>query len=681
MSIIPSNLARVPNLLVSTMQLTNINRSNISLIGVQQQLSTGRRVNNPSDDAAAASAISVLDSEIERSDQRLRNMDHAGAVLDVTDSALADISNTLLEAQGIASGQINSDPETRNSQAVVVESLISDLFSSANREYLGIHVFGGTRTGQAPMVYEQGGLRYAGQGEGMTTDLGQGLEIPINSNAEQALGSMSKRIRGQRELNPEVTRDTRIEDLRGSRGVGVSLGVVEFSFAGDSTVSVDLSEADNLGDVVDMIDAAIAQYENDSGNTVLGAGRVSLSGENIVLDMADTGISPPPALEFTDVGAATTAEDLGLSENSFQYGVNELGEELNPMVTLQTTIASLPGFPASLGSIKLTNGGMTREIDLSDAETLQDVKNTIEAAKMGVRVRISENGKGIDLLNIWSGANLSVAEVDDGYGKTAEMLGIRTLVGSTALADYNFGRGVEILSGNVDPLTGDPDPARDVDFTITLANGDSFDVNLQPEDATTQDVIDRINAAAAAAEIAGDIPPGSFTADLGVETNAIVFTDTSGGGGQLTVTRQNGSFAADDLGLLDGEWDAASATFTGTDRTSVRVDSAFSTLIALRDALKANDTRGITFAGERLADDIDRAAMARALVGGRAHRVQVASQREEDRQLQSTTIRSRLRDLDYTEASIRFNLLQTQLQAGLTVTAQSANLSLISFLG
>jgi flagellar hook-associated protein 3 FlgL len=78
---------------------------------------------------------------------------------------------------------------------------------------------------------------------------------------------------------------------------------------------------------------------------------------------------------------------------------------------------------------------------------------------------------------------------------------------------------------------------------------------------------------------------------------------------------------------------------------------------------------------------VNRAAQARAIVGGRANRVEVAAQREEDRQLQTISVRSQLRDLDYTEASIRYTLLQTQLQAGLTTAGQSQSMSLINFLG
>jgi flagellin-like hook-associated protein FlgL len=54
--------------------------------------------------------------------------------------------------------------------------------------------------------------------------------------------------------------------------------------------------------------------------------------------------------------------------------------------------------------------------------------------------------------------------------------------------------------------------------------------------------------------------------------------------------------------------------------------------------------------------------------------------RQEDRQILDETIRSSLRDVDYAAASTRFAQLQLQLQAGLSVAAQSQQLTLLNFL-
>src|SRR5690606_4215627 len=120
------------------------------------------------------------------------------------------------------------------------------------------------------------------------------------------------------------------------------------------------------------------------------------------------------------------------------------------------------------------------------AQTLEDVRNLIEAAGLGVRVEINAAGDGIEVVNETAAGRdqaLSIAEVP-GSNQTATRLGIRTYTGDTLLSDFNDGRGVRIVHGSTDPTTGLPDPARDVDFTITLGDGaaTTIDVDLRPED-------------------------------------------------------------------------------------------------------------------------------------------------------------------------------------------------------
>ena len=133
-----------------------------------------------------------------------------------------------------------------------------------------------------------------------------------------------------------------------------------------------------------------------------------------------------------------------------------------------------------------------------------------------------------------------------------------------------------------------------------------------------------------------------------------------------------------DLGI---EGSTTSAQFVGEDRATVAVDSLFSHLISLRDALETNDDRGITLAGEKLEFDITRLAQTRAEVGVRGRRVLDATQRQEDRQIQDHGLRSQIQDLDFTEAALRFSLLQQQLQAGLATAGRISTLSLLDFLG
>jgi flagellar hook-associated protein 3 FlgL len=297
-----------------------------------------------------------------------------------------------------------------------------------------------------------------------------------------------------------------------------------------------------------------------------------------------------------------------------------------------------------------------------------------------VRVRINDAGTGINLYNEVAGPGLAVEEVPGGAA-TATELGIRSYNAQTRLSDFNDGRGVRIVTGSTDPVTGLPDPARDVDFCINLGNGDKFTVDLRPQDVVNvQTLIDRINEEAQTAVTNGDIPAGSFIAELTTGANGIALRDLQNLG-PIVVDKRNNSPAGDDLGLTTGTYDATSATLMAQDRATVRVQNILTTLIDLRDALRNNDSDGITLAGSQLDQHLERVTATHALVGVYAQRVDLATTRQENLSLQDESMKSQLQDVDFTEASIRYSALRTQLQASLTLGGQSQSQTLLDFLG
>lgn len=662
MSSIPSNLARVPNMLSSHILLASMQNTNQRLLNTQIQLATGRLINRPSDNAIYASTISVLDDVLERREQRLRNLSHAEAVLNSTDSALGEASNILLEAKSIGLSQIGagSDAQTRANQAEVIDSMLSEMARLGNSKFQNIHLFGGNMTSSQPFAELLGRYQYRGYGDGLVTDLGLSRGIPITTSGAAAFGALSARVQGSHDLDPTMVADTRLTDLRGARGFGVALGSINVDVGG-TQLTVDLTSAHTIGDVASLLQDAIQTVDATATVSIDGpsGNRLAIAGNTL-------------AVTISDVSAPGTAADLGLA-GTFAIG-GGTGSDLDPTLTANTPLSALAtgGVTIPLGSIKLSNGGQTRDLDLSSAQYVQDVMNLVAGLNIGIRVEVASTGDRLNFINELSGspANaMSIGELNG--GTTATQLGVRSFNSSTLLADFNNGLGVQIVSGSVDPISGLPDPSRDIDFRVTLKDGRSFDVDL--EDVTTvQDVLDQVNAAAAGA----GITPLEFEAGLAANGNGIALTDNTVGT-TTTVESRNGSFAAKDLGIL-GSFD--SATFTGEDRATVAVDSVLTHLMALRDALRSNDERGISLATEKLEGDITRLASARADVGVRTRRVTEAAAREEDLKIQDTGLKSEVQDLDYTEAAVRFAGLQQQLQAAMLTAAQTQSMSLLDFL-
>lgn len=684
MTSIPSNLTRVPDLLRSSIAMRTLNSTNAGLLRVQQQIATGVDLLRPSDDIVRAAAVGVLDDRLERSSQLQRNLSHAGAALGVLDDILKEAHDATLNAKSIASEQMTagSSPTERASQAVIIDQILAGLFSTANRQSVAGYALGGSTTTTPPLSLFLSGYRYTGDGPGIVTDLGLASSLPITLGEGNPLTNVSSRIRGSVDLNPTLTADTRLADLKGGRGLGVTLGSVEVLINGTATVQVDLAGSDTVNDVTTRIAAAVRQYETDHGTAVLGAGGVSFAGGSLTVDVASGN-----TVEFRDITGGTTARDLGLTADTpiVFSPTTATGTDLNPRLTWRTPIAALAGLGGPLGAVQLTNAGRTARVDLSGAATLGDIRNLLEGANLGVRVKINADGSGIDVQNQVAAASsqsLSISEVAGG-NSTATRLGIRSLAATTRLSDFNFGRGVQIVDGQNDPTTNSPTTALNTDLRITLgdAAGTVIDIDLRPQDVTTvQALLDRINSEAAAQLAAAGLPTTALVADVNPTTNGIRLSQDASYAGPIRVEPRNNSPAAEQLGLMNGTYDAGSATFVGEDRAKVRTESVFTYLLDLRASLAGNDTRGMALAAADLDTAVGGLVEARGLIGGYAQRVDAATVRETDRNTLDQKARSELRDTDFTKAATRFSLLQTQLQAALQVTARTSGLSLLDFL-
>lgn len=639
MSSIPSNLSRISTQLQSNLLLSNTRNTQTDLLEIQQQISTGYRVVRPSDDPGASGSIVNLNKVLNRYTQQLGNMDQAQAVMDNTDLAMSDILDVLLEAQSIASSQVGagSTAETRAAEADVVDAQLDALLTIANREYLDIFLFSGTRSNQAPFVATDNGIEYIGATSDLQADLGALSDLGVNTNGADALGALSERMVSAVDLDPQATADTRIVDVSGARGLGVVRGEVTVDVDG-TEVTVDLTTADTLGDVVTRINDAINSVDPTAGS-------LGISGPGYALT-ANAGHT----IAIVDIGTATTAADLGIDLTA--TATTAAGGDLDPRLTDLTTLASLGTAVDFASGLKITNGAVTKVVDLSAAVTVQDMIAAVEAADIGVRLSISDDARGLSLVNQVSGTTMSIGE--NAGGTTASDLGLRTFETTTALADLNFGEGVRIENG-------------EDDFRIHLHDGTQVDVNLDGA-ATVQDVLDAINTAGG----------GAVSAALAADGNGIVLTDATVGADPFRVVALNASFAAQDLGLQKNA--QAGATIAGDDVAQERVESIFTHILMLRDALASNDSQAITEAGAKIEADFDAMANVRAQVGVRAKRVEDMTNRTEDMKLQAENLLSGLRDADLTEAITRFSQLEMQLQANYQASSMLMGLSLLDFL-
>lgn len=328
-----------------------------------------------------------------------------------------------------------------------------------------------------------------------------------------------------------LSAETSLESLNNGNGISYSSSlpdlVVDFR-DGSSALEIDFENETTLGDIIQTI--------NDADPARLVA-KISDDGNRIELQdlTADTG----GTFAVSNYLDGTTAEDLGLTEEASGDAIASRRLRAGLKTALLSSLSGGNGF-GDLGEIELADRtGATATVDLSSAETLDDVIDLINASTVQVTAKVNDSRNGIVLTDTSGGTlNLVVANGSDGKA-TADTLGItfddsanavdsgslnlQTVSRSTSLEDLNEGQGVDLAS-----------------FVITDSSGSIGAVNIAASDLNTVgDVIDAINALSI-----------GVTATINDRGDAIQLTDSAGGTGTLSIAESGNGTAAADLGLL-----------------------------------------------------------------------------------------------------------------------------------
>jgi flagellar hook-associated protein 3 len=647
MSVVPITTAGVSNLLQGQLPLQSIDQTQEQLLQLQNELSTGKSVNTPSDNPAAAAAIEQLNQAIQQSTAYNNNLQTAQSSLSQADSSMGSLQTLLTQAQSIASQNVGSTASAtqRSAAADVVQSLYSQLLSIANTSNNGVYLFGGENSATAPFVQTANGIEYVGSTATLQTAVDQNMDQSFQVDGANLFGALSDAVQGSVNLAPSLSGTTRVSDLGGATNSGVQLGSIVIS-NGTQNATVNLGQADDLNDVVAAINAA-----GLSGVTA----SVGADGINIAAGASAN-------LTVTESGNGSTATDLGILQTTAAgTGVSITGAALHPQLTDLTPLSQLAGGnPIDLSSgIVITNGQVSKTLTFGSPPlpanaTVEDLLNEINGAGLGVRAQIDPDGTGIDILNQAQGTNMTIGE---NGGTTAADLGIRSYSGATELTQLNNGQGVSTAANGA------------ADFSITDSKGVSFQVTVG-SDKTIQDVINTINSDATTAG-------AGVTASFAAQGNGIVLTDTAGGSGTLSLLPINSSQAAADLGLTG---QASGNVITGTDVNPVSANGIFGDLMALENALNNNNTADITAAAQALQTDQNHVTATNGAVGAQMQQVQSRQTELSDQNTATQTMLSNLQDVDYTQAITQYQSLQNALQASMESASNVMNLSLLDFL-
>lgn len=179
---------RVTQGLMVRQSLNDLNRQTRRLLQLQQQLSTGLKVNSPSDDPLAARRAVNLRSLIGQNEQYITNISSASPQVTESASTIQTVISTLQRAYELTvQGANGTNSQTQlNNIAIEIDQILEETLSEANHQTNGRYIFGGTRTLAAPFVATRDAngtitnVAYQGNDESIRVLVGDGVYAQIN---------------------------------------------------------------------------------------------------------------------------------------------------------------------------------------------------------------------------------------------------------------------------------------------------------------------------------------------------------------------------------------------------------------------------------------------------------------------------------------------------------------------
>lgn len=180
---------RVTTSMMNMQFLQNLSKSNEALTNYQDQLSTGNKINQPSDDPVGVGYVMRYDSELNRNEEFLENANTALGWLDTMDSIMQQAMDVLQRARTLtqqgATG--TTDQTAKDAIAAEVEQLKEQMVMIGNSEYGGKYIFNGQKTDVQPYSLDNPENDSTDDGV-FQLNVGQGFSVPVSIPGEQIFG-------------------------------------------------------------------------------------------------------------------------------------------------------------------------------------------------------------------------------------------------------------------------------------------------------------------------------------------------------------------------------------------------------------------------------------------------------------------------------------------------------------
>jgi flagellar hook-associated protein 3 FlgL len=160
-----------------------LNLQSSAIARLQEQASTGSKINKASDDPSSAYRVLGLSSQERTLQNYMDNISETSSTLEISLKVVEDMTSTILDKKVSLSQAISGtyNQNNRESEANDINDALEQMVSLANTRHMDQYIFGGGNTGSAPYVVtrtngEITGVSYQGSSEDRNIDVAPGIK-------------------------------------------------------------------------------------------------------------------------------------------------------------------------------------------------------------------------------------------------------------------------------------------------------------------------------------------------------------------------------------------------------------------------------------------------------------------------------------------------------------------------
>ena len=310
---------RVTNKMMTDTVSSNLFKKVGQLLKSQNVLSSGKRINMPSDDPIGMGKVLDYRKTICAIDQYDRNIAHGETWLDLTDSILNAIGDSFIRAKELALSQVNAtvNADDMNVVAEEVKSIYDHVLQLANTKLGKSYIFAGHKTDTPPFSRDADYITsYNGDAE-ITEITCNDANLPLSPLSGGEYFTLNSPTTGYYVWYNIDDAPDEPDDTKNPGPVDDRTGI-----------KVDILSTDDVAEVAENTALAINKIVGLGATSSAGIVTVTNAGTGAVADAADnnTGFS---SFDITKQGTDGDKSEISIiAGENVEIGINANGEEL-----------------------------------------------------------------------------------------------------------------------------------------------------------------------------------------------------------------------------------------------------------------------------------------------------------------------------------------------------------------